>query len=101
MQTLNDENFQDFVNENECVLVKFGADWCGPCKQVEAMIKPIESKFSFVRFTNMNADESQETFDKFNVSLIPTIVLFKNGEVFWQHTGLLSLNKLEDKLNEM
>src|SRR5689334_497185 len=80
---VTDNNFQAEVIESELpVLVDFWAPWCGPCRRVSPVVEEIASeKGEDLKVVKLNIDENQQTAIKFNVMSIPTLMLFKHGEV--------------------
>lgn len=78
---LNNSNFEkEILNRNGLALVDFYADWCGPCKMVAPVIQEIAVERQDIAVGKINVDESYELATKYNVSSIPTIILFNNGE---------------------
>jgi thioredoxin 1 len=77
-----DDNFQDQVLDAEqLVLVDFWAPWCGPCKMLTPTIEELAGDYTGrVRVGKMNTDENPQTASTHNISAIPTVMLFKNGE---------------------
>ena len=76
---LNEQNFLTTIN-NGTTLVDFYADWCGPCKMIAPIIEEIASERPDVNVGKINVDESGMLAMKYNVSSIPTIIVFKNGQ---------------------
>ena len=82
VNVFNENNFEDEVLKNEgTVLVDFYADWCGPCKIMSPIIDEIAEEVLSVTVGKINVDESGELAMKYDVASIPTIMIFKNGEV--------------------
>ena len=79
---INGSNFQTEVVESDTpVLVDFWAPWCGPCRQVAPILDQISTENAAIRIGKINLDENQDLAAKFQVSSIPTFIIFKNGEV--------------------
>jgi thioredoxin 1 len=71
------------------VLVKFEAQWCGPCKAMKPMVDEIASEYSGrLTVATVDIEDNQQTVYRLGVRAVPTVVLFKNGEVFAQKVGL-------------
>ena len=80
--TLTEENFeQEVVNSDKPVLVDFWASWCGPCRMVSPIVDEIAEETDSVKVCKLNVDEQQAIAQRFGVMSIPTLILFKNGDV--------------------
>ncbi|HVF39027.1 MAG TPA: thioredoxin TrxA [Gemmatimonadaceae bacterium] len=88
---VTDASFEDdVVKANVPVLVDFWAEWCAPCKMIAPMLNEIADEYKGkVAIVKVNIDESPKTPQKFNVRGIPTLILFKNGQVEGQKVGAL------------
>ncbi len=96
---LNDSNFQEKLNEYPLVLVDFWADWCGPCKMVEPIIEELaEDLQGKAVFGKVNVDKNKQTASQFQVSSIPTMIVFKDGEVVDRMIGALPKEQIKQKL---
>ena len=97
---LNDSNFQDTIKNNNMVLVDVWATWCGPCKMVAPIVDEISIDFQGkVTVGKLDADANRETVSQLGVRNIPTLLLFKNGEVVDKVVGAVSKQKLADMIN--
>lgn len=87
---VTDATFADQVLDSATpVLVKFEADWCGPCKAMKPMIEEIAAEYSGrLTVATLDIEQNNQTVYRFGVRAVPTVVLFKNGEVFAQKVGL-------------
>ncbi len=97
---VTDSNFQAEVIESEVpVLVDFWAPWCGPCRMVAPVVEEIaEERGEALKVVKLNIDENQNTAIQFNVMSIPTLMLFRNGEVAKTVIGAYPKRKLEAEL---
>ncbi len=97
---VTDSNFQAEVIESEVpVLVDFWAPWCGPCRMVAPVLEEIASeKGDALRIVKLNTDENQQTAIAYQVLSIPTLILFKNGEIAKKVVGAYPKRKLEAEL---
>ena len=80
---LTDSNFEgEVINSEKPVLVDFWAVWCGPCKVIAPEIEKLaEEKSEELKIGKLNVDDNRDTAIKYGISSIPTLLLFKNGEV--------------------
>ena len=97
---VTDTNFQAEVIESDVpVLVDFWAPWCGPCRMVAPVVQEIaEERGEALKVVKLNIDENQNTAVQFNVMSIPTLMLFRNGEVAKTVIGAYPKRKLEAEL---
>ncbi len=96
---VTDSNFQAEVIESETpVLVDFWAPWCGPCRAVAPVLEQINGEKDDLRIVKLNIDDNQATAAKYGVMSIPTMIVFKNGQVAKQIVGALPKARLEQEL---
>jgi thioredoxin len=97
---VTDNNFQAEVIESEVpVLVDFWAPWCGPCRRVSPVVEEIAGeRGEALKVVKLNIDENQQTAIKFNVMSIPTLMVFKDGEIKKTVIGAYPKKKLEEEL---
>jgi thioredoxin 1 len=96
---VNDTNFQAEVLESETpVLVDFWAPWCGPCRVVAPVLEEIASQREDLRIVKLNVDDNLQTASNFGIMAIPTMILFRNGEVAKRIQGALPRKRLEAEL---
>jgi len=99
--TISDTNFDDEVlKSNVPVLVDFWAAWCGPCRMVAPVLDEIADEMDGkVRIAKLNVDEQQQLAYKFQVSSIPTFILFKNGQVADRMLGAVPKKAFQDLID--
>ena len=101
LNDVTDATFQSEVLEAEGpVLVDFWAPWCGPCRVVHPILEEIDGEREDLKIVSLNTDENQQTSARYEVLSIPTMILFKNGEVAHQIVGALPKHRLEQELEE-
>jgi thioredoxin 1 len=100
---LTDGNFAEEVLKSPVpVLVDFWAEWCGPCKMVAPMLDELATEYDGkVKIAKVNIDEFQGLAAQYNVRAIPTLLIFKNGEVADQIVGLRSKRDFKAKLDRV
>ncbi len=101
---VEDQNFKKEVLEAEgYVLVDFWADWCNPCKMLGPVIDKLADEYDEkeLKVRKMNVDENKERPSEYNVSGIPTMLLFKDGEVTHKMVGFKPFKALKSELEEV
>jgi len=98
--TLTDANFsQEVLKSATPVLVDFWAEWCGPCKMIAPTLDELAGEFAGkVKIGKVNVDENQALAGQYGIQSIPTLLLFKGGEVTEQIVGMRSKRELQAKL---
>lgn len=101
-EQITDSNFEKLVLESSIpVIIDFWAPWCGPCRAMGPVIDELAEEYKGkALIAKMNVDENQATPGKYGIRAIPTIILFKNGEVVEQITGAVSKASLKDLLTQ-
>ncbi len=98
---LDDNNLAETVREHPFVVLDCWAEWCGPCKMVAPVIEQLATEYAGrITFAKLNIDENMGTATKYRISAIPTMLVFRNGEMAGQIIGALPKNHIEQKLQE-
>ncbi|WP_395151738.1 thioredoxin [uncultured Allofournierella sp.] len=100
VMTITSENFQqEVLNSNVPVLVDFWAEWCGPCRMMAPIVDQIaEEKAGSIKVGKIDIDQCPELAAQFGVMSIPTLIVFKNGQVACKNVGLVPKANVEQML---
>lgn len=100
---LSNENFnKEVLNSEKPVLVDFWATWCGPCNMIAPIISEISEEFNNkVKVGKVNVDEEKELAIKYEISSIPTLVIFKNGKISKTLIGFRPKEEIKEVLNNI
>ena len=100
VNVFNEENFEnEVINSDKTTIVDFYADWCGPCKMMSPIIDKIaEENTENIKVGKVNVDENQQLAMKYNVMSIPTILVFKNGNLVKTFIGVTSKSEIEEAI---
>lgn len=101
-QKVTDADFQSFIQSDKPVLVDFWATWCGPCKMMAPVLEEISDELSEKLIVGkLDVDENPQTSGQFGIMSIPTLLLFKNGEVQKQLIGYKPKDDLLAQLGDV
>ena len=93
--------FNEIIRDSKPVLIDFYADWCQPCKMVSPILKQVKDHLGDqVKIVKINVDNNPAISAKYNIRSIPTLVLFKNGQLIWNKVGVLPANEIIQKVKE-
>ena len=100
---LSDATFDEAVRNSDVpVLVDFWAPWCGPCKMLTPIIEQVAGEFAGkAKICKLNTDEARDTAVEFGINAIPTLILFKGGQVQKKWVGLTSKKDISEAINQV
>ena len=89
------ESFNELIQSEIPVLVDFYADWCGPCKAMEPVVKEVAKAVQGkARVVKVDIDKRAQIAQAYNVQAVPTFMIFKKGNIVWRHPGMIDKNTM-------
>ena len=94
--------FAEVINSDKPVLVDFYADWCGPCKMMAPILKELKGLMQEdVTILKMDVDKNPHVAEAFEISGIPTLIIFKNGQIKWRQSGVVPAKQLQQVIKQL
>ena len=95
------KSFSEVINSDKLVLVDFSAEWCGPCKMMAPILKQLKDAIGEnATIIKVDVDKNPAISGPYNISGVPTLILFRNGQVLWRQSGVVPFTHLKSVIEQ-
>ncbi|MDR3151870.1 MAG: thioredoxin [Bifidobacteriaceae bacterium] len=98
---LTEENFAEITEKSQSIIIDFWASWCVPCQQFSPIFEKMAEQYPQIQFAKIDVDDNKDLSIKSNISSIPTIWAFKNGETIYKEPGAITPEKFEKIIKKL
>jgi thioredoxin 1 len=93
--------FQQLIQSDKAVLVDFTAEWCGPCKMMAPILQQLKQRMGDdVTILKIDIDKNRPAAEHFQIQGVPTLILFRKGEIKWRQSGVVDAGNLENVIRQ-
>ena len=96
-----ESTFSEIINSSTPTLVDFYADWCGPCKMMKPILEELKSAVGEkAKIIKIDVDKNPQVASAYKIQGVPTLIIFKDGQIKWRQSGVVSAQNLQQLINQ-